>query len=519
MKKDIFNSVQMNKVGTNTFNLSHQRKFSCAMGRLIPILCEDLVPGDRWKVSSSHLLRFAPMIAPVMHQYKVHMHFFFVPNRLVWDGWEDHITGGEKGDKNNVRPYLEVPQTFEGSLSDYLGLPVYNIGGTGEEISAIPFAAYQLIWNEYFRDQNLQDEVDYKLNDGDNTVKAAVLSPLQVRAWTKDYFTSALPWTQKGPEATIPLGTSAPVTYDDTAGLSTYVKNTLGAINPNMIAGTTRTDASGQLQFEENGPVTSYNIDNSGVLQVDLSNATAATIIDVRNAFRLQEWLEKNARGGNRYIENIKAHFGVNSSDARLQRPEFLGGGSAPVRISEVLQTSADVTEPTPQGNMAGHGISVSGMNPFSYFAEEHGYIIGLMSVCPRPAYQQGIPRHFQRLDKFDYFWPEFQHIGEQPILNKELYVDNDGANDETFGYAPRYSEYKYIPDTVHGEFKTSLNFWHHGRIFDNRPQLNEDFIKCNPDRRVFAVQEGVHSLYVQVQNRILARRPMAYYGNPGFSI
>ena len=223
-------------------------------------------------------------------------------------------------------------------------------------------------------------------------------------------------------------------------------------------------------------------------MKVDLNEATSATINDLRKAFKLQEWIEKNARAGSRYVESILAHFGVRSSDARLQRPEFLGGGMSPVMISEVLQTS-ETSGTTPQGNMSGHGLNLGKNHSFSRFFEEHGYIIGIVSVMPKTAYQQGIPKHFSKFDKFDYFWPEFQHIGEQEILNKEI-LANHVAPDDVFGYIPRYAEYKYNPSTVHGDFKKTLDFWHLGKIFDpnNPPYLNQNFIECNASRRIFAV-------------------------------
>ncbi len=244
--------------------------------------------------------------------------------------------------------------------------------------------------------------------------------------------------------------------------------------------------------------------------------ATTATIIDLRNAFKLQEWLEKNARGGSRYIESIKSHFDVNSSDGRLQRPQYLGGGKSPVAISEVLQTSAAAAQPTPQGNMAGHGIAVGANNSFSYRSEEHGYIIGIMSILPRTTYQQGIPKHFLKFDKFDYYWPEFAHIGEQPIINKELYYSGTSEDDAVFGYTPRYAEYKFMNSSVHGTFRSSLDFWHMGRIFASRPSLNNSFVESDPTNRVFAVLSG-EKVYAHVFHRIKASRKMPFFGNPSF--
>jgi hypothetical protein len=448
-----------------------------------------------------------------MHRVSLYTHFFFVPNRLLWDNWEDFITGGEDGQDTSVFPFINA-NSHPGSLSDYLGVPSSN-----EEdvpVSAIPFSGYALIYNEYYRDQNLIEPIPYKLDDGDNDDKWDDLSNIKRRAWQHDYFTSALPWTQKGPEATLPLGTEAPILFD--------------LPNSNIADTVTKADGSGfdlltsfygdgfgHLYASGNDPDQQVSIDNSKSLKADLSQATAATINDLRTAFKLQEWLEKNARGGSRYVESILSHFGVKSSDARLQRPEFLGGGSAPVVISEVLQTSDNSSDTTPQGNMAGHGISVGASNSVSKYVEEHGYIIGLMTVMPKSAYQQGIPKHFKKFNKFDYGWPSFAHLGEQPIYNYELYSDpNDDADDEIFGYIPRYAEYKYAPDTVHGEFKTTLDFWHMGRKFANRPKLNRDFIEMNSNEvnRIFAVSEA-EQLYVHMFHKIKAKRKLPYFGTP----
>lgn len=487
------------------------------MGTLTPTLVMDVLPGDKINLKSTQMLRFAPMIAPVMHRIDVYQHFFFVPNRLNWSNWEDFITGGEDGTSDPVFPVIKVSgqNTPIGSLTDYMGIPQLP-SSAQSEISALPFAAYQLIYNEFFRDQNLIDKATTDLVDGIQPNSAITsLQTLQRRAWGHDYFTSALPWTQKGPEATIPIGTTAPVSSNGGGiAFQTVTGNqpTSGPVNMTTSSGidSIMTTGNGTLKF---GSYTG--------LEADLSSATASSINDLRQAFRLQEWLEKNARGGSRYIEVIKSHFGVTSSDARLQRPEYLGGGKSPVSISEVLQTSETVTTATivnntPQGNMAGHGINVGGGNNFSYYAQEHGYIIGLMSIMPKTAYYQGIPKHYKKFDKFDFYFPSFAHLGEQPIKNYELYATAQPTDDATFGYTPRYAEYKHMLSSVHGEFRTSLLYWHMARDFQNLPLLNEDFINCEPTKRIFAVElQESETIYAHVFHELKATRLMPYFGTP----
>lgn len=519
----IFSKVNMKRPPSSTFDLSHDKKLSCKMGQLVPILCMETVPGDRFTVSSAQMLRFAPMLAPVMHQISVYTHFYFVPNRILWSNWEDFITGGEDGTAAPTFPYISLSSIANGDLADYLGLP-YAIASA--DYNALPFAAYQAIYGEYYRDQNLQTSTTqkkYDCVDGDNSaaVAAGTLNVLRNRAWQHDYFTSALPWTQKGAEATIPLGTEAPLLYTPTVPMEAIISGTVPGSGRHSIEGNVPGSVSNSAILEIDrggGNYSEISIDVSDAHVADLSNATAATIIDLRNAFRLQEWLEKNARAGSRYIEVILSHFGVRSSDARLQRPEFLGGSASPVTISEVLQSSATSSEPTPQGNMAGHGISAGGSNKWSYFCEEHGFIIGIMSVMPKTAYQQGVPRIFRKFDKFDYYWPSFAHIGEQPIYNYEIFSNPpDGFDNDVFGYTPRYAEYKYVPPTVHGDFRDSLDFWHLGRKFSSRPSLNSAFIRCQESEtdRIFAVQDGSDQLWCLIYHKISARRPMPYFGTP----
>ena len=522
----IFTQVAMKKPRSNVFDLSHSKKLTTRFGKITPIFLTECVPGDSFRISSAQMLRFSPLISPVMHEVSVYMHFFKVPYRILWKNWETFITAGEDGQQNPTFPTvnLDTDGVVAGSLEDYLGLPLMT-SGTGQQhlVSGLPFAAYQKIWNEYYRDQNLDTikTVD-ELADGVNA--PSLLRRINFRSYQHDYFTSCLPWTQKGPEATIPLGSIAPIQYTGSnVGRIVFTAGTtpgagdfdveMQATGAGQVVGNMQVDVGGGTR----NPAT---LDNSASLQADLSSATAATINELRQAYRLQQWMEKNARGGSRYIESILVHFGVKSSDARLQRPEFLGGASTPVTISEVLQTASTAGGTTPQGNMAGHGISVGQGKGFSCFCEEHCLIMGLMTVMPKTAYMQGIPRFFRKFDRFDYFWPSFAHLGEQPVYNSEIFYDNQALdNDDVFGYLPRYAEYKYIPSTVSGDFRTTLDFWTIVRKFANRPQLNASFIKCDPAtdgiNRIFADTSDNDKFYVQVYHRVKARRRMPYFGTP----
>jgi hypothetical protein len=527
-KANLFNSIQLPKIGSNVFDLSHDVKMSFKMGGLYPTCAMDCVPGDKVKISTETMLRFAPLIAPVMHKVNVTTHYFFVPNRILWPNWEQWITGnldvtppyayysGEVGEE-----LFNIPVK---SLGDYLGLPTqasYNgylyPNKNAQIFSPFSVAAYNKIWNEYYRDQNLQTELDATLTDGLNANFGVgdgsyASSSVRNRAWQHDYFTSCLPWAQKGDAVTIPIGefTDVPIEYSPGEYNKLRFKSTGNAFANTGIY----FDAGGNAV--NTGATDDVNIDNSASLTAKTSELTAeaADINSLRRAFRLQEWLERNARGGTRYIESILAHFGVKSSDARLQRPEYLGGSKGKMVISEVLST-AETTAPV--GQMAGHGISVSGGNEFQYNVEEHGWIIGLISVTPDTAYQQGLHRSLDKFDRLDYYWPTFANIGEQEVKAKEIYASSE-FGDTVFGYVPRYAEYKYMNSRVAGEMKTSLDYWHLGRIFAEEPNLNGDFISCEPSTRIFAVEDpDVDNIYAHIFNNIKAIRKMPKYGTPSF--
>jgi len=512
-----FTEIFVRKPQKNNFDLSHDRKFSLNQGDLVPILVQEVIPGDRFNLQSQHMLRMAPLVSPVMHEINAYTHYFFVPNRLLWNGWEDFITGGEDGYANPEFPYVHSGHG-EGDLGDYLGLPFMNRQDI--KVSALPFKAYHLIYDEYYRDQNLQTTKSFMpAVDGDNNGNMpADWWRLKKRAWEHDYFTSALPFAQKGPEVILPLGQTANLTY--TGVNQQLLKNTATGATSGLVD-KLGVDAAGDLEDSDLG--TNLNLDISGSHKVDLSTATSSTVNELRKAFKLQEWLEANARGGSRYIEHIWNLFGVKSSDARLQRPEYLGGGKSTVSISEVLQTSGSPSEtgytPTPLGEMGGHGINVGNSNDFTASFEEHGYIIGIMSIRPRSAYSQGIPKHFNKFDKFDYFYQQFANIGEQEIKNKEIYVDDTILPNDlegTFGYVPRYSEYRFNNSTVHGAFRSTLEYWQMGRKFANLPALNEEFIKMEEINRIFAYEgSDVNHYYCHIYFKVNALRPLPLYNVP----
>lgn len=512
--KNLFNSVKVFRPKSSKFDLSHDVKLSCNMGKLVPIMLVDCVPGDKVSLSCEALVRFAPLVAPMMHRVNVTMHYFFVPMRLLWPNWENYITNTEVDDALPAFPTITYGGGVQAytALMDYLGLP-QNLGAETETVSAFPFAAYQLVFNEYYRDQNLVAEVPFELTDGDNTANAD-LFVLRTRAWEHDYFTASLPFAQKGDAVEIPISGVVTLT-DDTA--SNIVRNAdrSGAAQTTTGKGLIVGATTAPLQNDPNGGATpGAVIDPNG--QWEVANAET-TINDLRRATALQKFLEKLARGGSRYIETIRSMFGVNSSDKRLQRPEYITGSKTPVIISEVLNTTG--TTEAPQGSMAGHGVSATSGDYGSYYCEEHGYVIGIMSIMPATAYQQGIPKHFLKTnDPYEFYFPDFANIGEQEVKAKEVYAFQGVPGNATWGYVPRYAEYKFQNNRVAGDFRSTLNFWHMGRIFDAPPGLNQAFIEADPTFRVFAVtDENEDHMWCHVYNKVYMRRLMPKYGTPTF--
>lgn len=512
--KNLLNSVRVEQPQSSMFDLSHKHKLSGNMGNLIPVMIMDAVPGDRVRCASSVLCRLAPMVAPMMHEVNVYTHTFFVPKRLLWDNWVNYITNQKVGGVLPAHPYFEYDGADYTKLMDYAGIPPAAAGLNTHKIDPMFFAAYQFVWNEYYRDQNLQAAVDYKLVDGIQTTGIYnSIKTLRRRAWEHDYFTAALPFAQKGDAVEIPV--SGDVSLKPTTALPGKILAALGHGAIGGTGGDVRTDNAGGLINAPNGG--GLNVDSvydpNGTLEVTNVNTT---INDLRKAYALQRFLEKMARYGTRFTEYLRGVFGVQSSDRSLQRPEYITGSKSPIVIGEVLNTSATATQP--QGDMAGHGVSYGGSDYGSYFCEEHGIVLTLLSVLPRTAYQQGIPKMFLKVnDPFEHFVPDFDHIGEQEILKKEIYADSADP-DGTFGYIPRYCEYKFMNSRVSGDFRTTLDFWTMGRIFSSEPALNDTFIQCDPTHRVFAnTNPADDKLWMLVDNSIYANRLMSRYSTPTF--
>jgi len=494
-----FQKVRSNRPGRSVFNLSYEKKLTCDMGELIPTMCDEVVPGDKLIIGNEVVVRFQPLVAPVLHEINCFIHYFFVPYRLLWEDWEDFISGGVDGGDASTLPYWDPTDTAEGSLWDYMGMPVGVDPGVDCRPVDFPKRAYNLVYNEFYRDETQITEVDITTSEA-----------VKIRAWEKDYFTSALPWQQRGTAPALPIsGTSAAVwvkvnSFDQQAG-------------DNAVQVDSAVDSRIMVNHAQ-GLTNLFNVFNENT--VDLSSATTFDVADLRLAFQIQKWMERNARAGARYTEFLGAHFGVSPRDDRLQRPEYIGGSKNPVIVSEVLQTSmtpdSTVEDGTPQGNLAGHGLTAARNYVAKYFAQEFGLIIGIMSIMPRPAYQQGIDRQWIKTTKYDFYFPEFANLSEQAIYRMELYantVKNDNLT--VFGYQGRFDEMRVKKNQVCGAMRNTLDYWHLGRQFGSAPSLNQTFIECVPDKRIFAVQDE-DGLIVNVANVIKAIRPLPIQSNPG---
>ena len=501
----IFSQVPVRVPKRTLMDLGHDVKMSLKFGFLYPCLVMETIPGDSVQIGGECMLRLMPMSAPVMHEMDYTIDYWYVPNRVTWDGWDSWIFQ-QPGAPAFPTLTMDGSNCETGFLSDYLGLPSFLDGADPEVVSALPFAAYLAIWNEFYRDQNLQNSETWKLINGSNNANAALVA-LRRRAWQHDYFTSCLPFAQKGGEVSIPIGD---ITLD--------INNVSGPPFPRMVNGLGVDSPDGNVQQDQLAGNTNLTTDGVSAAVYDPAGSLvndAVEISAIRKALKLQEWKEMAARVGTRVKEGLKGFFNVKTQDARLDLPEFITSVKARVNVSEVLNNTG--TPDAPQGSMAGHGIAYNKGRYGKYYCPEHGYIIGVMSVRPKTAYQQGIEKHWLKTaDPYDYFWHQFEHIGEQAVLNKEIYAFQNEAGLGTFGYIPRYAEYKFMNSRVAGDFKSTLNDWHLGRIFAEPPVLDDEFIECQPDaNRIFAGGDADDYLLANIRHHIMMVRGMSKFGEP----
>ncbi len=539
----IFSEVRGNNVGRSVFNLSHVKRFTGDMGQLIPVLFLECVPGDTMQIGCQAVTRFQPLVAPILDSVDMYVHYFFVPTRLLMDGekdWETFLTGGKDGKDESVslplwsfsfangdgvtdpkNPFSNGVKNGKYSLWDYFGLPIKDFATDikvrdANHVLGFAQRCYNSVFNEYYRDENLVDEVS--LNN----------STLLYRAWKKDYFTSSLPWQQRGISPALPISGTLPIEF------SGPIYSTFGVKSPTA-------DNYSSLDANSNGLSIGVNSIGNGVISamrqtditglsgsVNLENATTFDVAVLREAFQIQRWLELNARAGVRYTEFLKAHFGYAPRDEVLQRPEYIGGTKSSIVVSEVLQTSRtiDSTETdkgSPQGNLAGHGLGAMSDFIATYTAKEFGYIIGIASWMPKPSYQQGVNRMFSRQTKYDFYFPEFAHLSEQSLTKGEIYATGDDTHDNSiFGYQSAYAEMKYMPSMNCADMRDTFSYWHLGRKFSSDPSLNAGFLTTNSAysggirKDIFAVKNEP-GLIVQFGNVVKAIRPMPVYGTPGF--
>lgn len=553
-----FSKVDAIRPRRSVFNLSNVRKMTCDMGKLYPFFFRELIPGDKFTLKNRVVVRANPLVAPVYSSITARTEYFFVPTRLLWEDWETFFTKGVTGDETLLPPrwipcYTDASDSIkantigEGSLWDYFGLPTMHVGmdtaATGytqwqgwdstnkfnsQHVHApglpldFPRRAYFKVWADYYGDETLDSDYIESIGDyGIGTIGADGCPDSNLgfqsvlhRSWKKDRFTSALPWQQRGTPAAIPISGILPVIFDSTPGVTKPYQLSGFAGTSSIFPSYNGQDTSVSGDSDIHLARTTAQSNRLGA-NVKLDEALTFTPSDLRLAFQIQLWQEQNARGGIRYTEFLRSHWSVSPRDDRLQRPEFIGSTRQPVVISEVLQTSSsDGT--SPQGNLAGHGISAEAGFVGNYYAQEPGYIIGLFSLTTPADYQQGVSRELLRETPFDYAFPEFVHLSEQEVFQSELYMSGNATeNAKIFGFQGRLDEYRTALNEVCGEFRTSLSYWHLGRQFDSAPGLNNDFIRQIPSKRIFAVPSEPGFL-VQIANDIRAVRPLPYSSLPG---
>lgn len=549
-----FDSVPIKVPAKNVFDLSHDVKSSYNFDKIYPILCQPVYPGDTFNCRAEVFMRAMPLLAPVMHNVDMRLYFFYVPMRLVWNenrkkDWKIFITGGEDGMQEAILPYFTYDQlnranragSFNGSLLDHLGFPTVpaqnwspNNTSAKERVCSLPLRAYQLVWNEYFRNQNVQNEIEFSFDEGqESNSNLAKLTAWRYKCWEKDYFTSCLPFAQRGQAVRLPIEFQSDASYNAPVNVNAAVM--AGQTSPAgglKVSNDSQVGSLNVLAVDSNqslnGTVTLQGSATIDAAQLSFTGLSIGTISDFRYCLRLQQWLENNARCGSRYIEQLLSHFGVVSSDARLQRPELLGGGKIPLLFTDVEQNSFGRSTDDPDdvlGNLGGKGTLYGKTSGFKKYFEEHGILLGVLTIIPRTSYQNMLPRVWTAFDKTDWYFPEFANLGEQAVLNKEVYFDptNNSAIEQTpnevFGYQGRFTELRYIPSSVHGEMKGTLQSWHLGRSFSAQPSLNSDFVTAKTRANIFAVEDvaaGDYDPFVcQIHLDIKAVRPLPKYAIP----
>nr|QJB19067.1 MAG: major capsid protein [Microvirus sp.] len=523
--KHNFSNVPRADIPRSSFNRTHGYKTTFDAGFLVPFFVDEVLPGDTFNLKATLFARLATPLKPFMDNMKASTFFFFVPNRLVWNNWERF--NGQQDDPGDSTDFL-VPQMVSpgggysvGTLQDYMGLPT---GVAGFSHGAFWTRAYNLIWNDWFRDQNLQNSVVVDKDDGPDTPSDYVLLR---RGKRHDYFTSCLPWPQKGPAVDIPFTGNAPLTPTSANVSFSGPANTVtGGITTTNVIWSSSTGLSASTPPGANASQVGFNMPSATVnlsgVTANLSAVAAATINSLRQAFQIQKLYERDARGGTRYTEIVRSHFGVISPDARLQRPEYLGGGSTPVNVNPIAQTSSTDDE-TPQGNLAAMGTLNAHGHGFTKSFVEHGVVIGLVCVDADLNYQQGLNRMWSRSTRWDFYWPALSHLGEQAVLNKEIYTQgsaNPTADAAVFGYQERFAEYRYKPSQITGQLRStyaqSLDVWHLAQEFSSLPVLNATFIQSDPPvDRVIAVPSEPHFLFDSYID-LKCVRPMPVYSVPG---